>query len=354
VRRCSERGSLLILALWSLSLFAVFAVSIGYSARARASLLARLETADRLLTIGACGIERARDAVLEDLTPDLDTLTDSWTGGTFFRSISAGDGFFTVFYEVPDPKGKTPAAVRYGALDAESRLNLNTADAGSIARLLQEVTTLGSDEAAELAQCIVDWRDQDSQFQHPNYGFEDSEYDDLSEPYACKDAPIGAPEELLLIKGMKRDIFNKMRPFVTFWGTGSVNLNTAPPETLLALGLSRGAVAKVLAFRAGADGLAGTADDEIFAQAGTILSAMDRAVPPLDGAERSKMEELINAERLGAQSSVFQARSRGYLSVDDNGSPAGPFLEVEAAFERSGRVLYWRSSGVRWPSRASS
>ncbi len=313
--------------LWAISAFAVFAVSLGVGSRARATLLARIELREALGVLALSAVEKARAVVMDDPTPDMDALTDDWATSSKYRETESAAGNCTAFVE-----------------DEERKVSLNKAEAPVLARLF-ESAGLARDEAEELAQCVLDWRDQDSNFQHPQYGAEDSYYADLAVPYASKDAPFDFPEELLLIKGMKREIFDKIRPFVTAHGTGVVNLNTAPRPTLEALGLETRTVDKILTFRAGGDAKEGTADDVVFIQPQAIITELTRSVPPLDGAETAALSNLILAEKVGTVSSAFLAKGRAV-------APSGAILEAESVFERTGKTLRAKVSGVQWPSRS--
>ncbi len=340
LRRSS--GSVLVLVLWTLVLFTVYAVSLGASARARATLLSRTQLMASLESIAYCGIERAKAVVANDTTDGLDTSTDTWadSAGAFY-DVPAGEGLFRVGVFVP---GRKTAVFHAGIVDEESKINLNKADAGVIAHLLQVAAQMDLDEAQELSQNILDWRDQDSNHQHPQYGAEDKYYDDLVPPYLCKDAPLEVLDELLLIKGIKREIFDKITPFVTLFGSGAVNVNTAPKEVLLALGLPVRTVDKMMVYRAGADGEIGTRDDAAFAQVQVIAQLLELAKLPLDGEERAAVSNLADVEKLTVVSNFFSAHSQGV-------SPGGAVLGLDAVFDREGKVYSVRSSGVKWPSR---
>lgn len=336
-----SRGSVLILVLWTLSLFAVYAVSLGAGARTRASLLGRTQLLASLETIAYSGIERAKAAVINDPTTDLDTLTDDWANSPpQFYDIAVGDGHFRVGWSIPG----SPGEFRAGVVDEESKINLNKAEPIVIARLIEDVAGLDPEKATELAYNIVDWRDQDSNFGHPQYGAEKEYYDHQEASYPCKNAPMETLEELLLIKGINRSIFDKIIPFVTLYGTGSMNVNTASRQSLSALGLAERTVDKILAYRAGTDGKPGTADDAVFGTAGAIVGQLDRAVPPLDNEERVLISGLVEKETLGTVSSYFSAHSQGVAL-------SGATLDIDAVFDRSGKVCSVRSSGVKWPAR---
>ncbi|MBI3581434.1 MAG: general secretion pathway protein GspK [Nitrospinae bacterium] len=63
----------------------------------------------------------------------------------------------------------------------------------------------------------------------------DAYYASLPNPYRCKNARLDSIEELRRVRGVTHEVFNKIRPFVTIRSPGTVNINTAPQEVLMAL-----------------------------------------------------------------------------------------------------------------------
>jgi len=76
----------------------------------------------------------------------------------------------------------------------------------------------------------------------------------------CKNAPFEILEELLLVKGMTREIFEKVKEDVTVFGEGKININTVGKRVLYGLGLEEDCAKKVLSYREGTDGEEGTED----------------------------------------------------------------------------------------------
>ena len=144
--------------------------------------------------------------------------------------------------------------------------------------------------------------------------------------------------ELLLIKGMERPIFDKIKHFVTPFGLG-VNVHTASPTVLSALGLSAGLVDKILRFRNGRDGEEGTADDGYFNQPAQIAAVLNNTIT-LDEAEKDALNQLVSLGRLAVYSGYFSVRSRAERSTDKS------FMEMEAVIDRKGNVLSLWSSRV--------
>jgi hypothetical protein len=190
----------------------------------------------------------------------------------------------------------------------------------------------------------VDWRDADFGFGHPSYGAEDEYYTHLSQPYACKNAPFEVPDELLLVKGINREIFDKIKPFVTVFGAGPANINTASRETLAALGLDERTVSKILDYRFGEDKEERNSDDRVFTDGNAIPAQLNR-VTTIDVAEKAALETLVANNKLGTISTHFRVQSRAVLEK------SGAFLDMESVIDRKGKIYYLKTSKVQWPSR---
>jgi DNA uptake protein ComE-like DNA-binding protein len=84
----------------------------------------------------------------------------------------------------------------FGVEDEGAKLNINTAPATTLL-MLPGMTP-------EVADAIVDWRDQDDT---PSpYGAENEYYGSLQPPYRAKNAPFDTVEELLLVKGVTPEL----------------------------------------------------------------------------------------------------------------------------------------------------
>ena len=84
-----------------------------------------------------------------------------------------------------------------------------------------------------IVPAIIDWIDSDEEttslafVAHDNRGAESDYYSDLDPPYRCKNAPLNTTEELLLIKGITPEVFDRIRDYVTVRGDGKININNA-------------------------------------------------------------------------------------------------------------------------------
>lgn len=137
------------------------------------------------------------------------TGLDEATGSEMFRNIAVGSGTFTV---------GAP-----GLVDEERKLHLNLAAPEQLRALLDMVQPGGIDtEAVVLA--IVDWRDE------PEGAV------CASMQPACHNGPLDRIEELRAIPGVTDALMTALQPYVTVYGSGRVNVNTAPVVVLDAIG----------------------------------------------------------------------------------------------------------------------
>jgi type II secretory pathway component PulK len=111
------------------------------------------------------------------LTPPPDTDANGWT--------QLGAGWYKAEF-----------------IDTTSRVNMNMADAASLAKLP------AFQEDPSLAAAVVDWRDADDQPTNLNgaLGAESDYYEALNPPYSAKNAPFDTVDELLLVRGMTPEI----------------------------------------------------------------------------------------------------------------------------------------------------
>jgi general secretion pathway protein K len=140
-------------------------------------------------------------------------------------------------------------------IDAQSRINVNnlassTTQAAASAALRQLLGVLGLPPT--LLNAITDWVDTDNVVSEPG-GAEDAWYAQQNTPGLAANAPVKRVNELLSVRGDNTALLARLRPFVTAIDVPvPINVNTAPPEVLMALvqGLDRAGAETLLAKRA--------------------------------------------------------------------------------------------------------
>jgi len=205
-----QRGLALVLVLWTMTLLAVIAGSFAYSMWTGTFVTRNAVDIAQARSLAEAGVQRA---ILALLDPD---PARRWAGNGSVRAWSFGGGVLAI-------------SVR----DEAGLIDLN----GAPATLLDGILRVGGIPQAarpRLVDAILDWRDADH-LNHP-HGAEDKAYRVAGRPYAAKDAPFEAVEELQLVLGMPAAVFEKLEPFLTVYsGQGGVNQSAAPREVLLAL-----------------------------------------------------------------------------------------------------------------------
>lgn len=118
-------------------------------------------------------------------------------------------------------------------------LNAEVLDEGNLPIILEN---LGLDEetASIVSDSILDWRDDNDV--HRDDGAEDDYYEGLVRPYPAKDAPFDAVEELLLVRGVTREMFygddefpGLRDVFTTVHSSSRVNITAVSPAVEIAL-----------------------------------------------------------------------------------------------------------------------
>jgi general secretion pathway protein K len=233
-RGTDERGFALLIVLLVLALVAVVGAEFSYSMRLEASAVRAYKNG----IIGQHLAETALEQAIREIVADAPLVAED------------DDGLVT-FYTADRralPRLRRAKAELVGGLysyritDEEARLNVNASPPDRIDRLLQ---TLGVDKEVRdtIVDSIQDWRDPNDE--HRANGAEsDDYYLKLPTPYRAHNANLESITELLQIKGITPAIYNgsKDHPglasLVTVRSTGTVNMNTAGPAVLAALGLS--------------------------------------------------------------------------------------------------------------------
>jgi len=127
----------------------------------------------------------------------------------------------------------------------------------------------------------------------------------LAQKIASSDSrPFSVKEELFRLEDMTQAQYDAWGGLVTVYGDGAVNINTASEPVLRALGMPESVLSKILTFRSGSDDVAGTADDGVFTDAGTILNTLDTSIA-LTAVEKRDFSLLLNQGFFTVGSDVY-------------------------------------------------
>ncbi len=311
----NKNGTILITSLWIIAILSILAIGIGF----RISLEARLSkyNMDRLkaLYLAKAGVVKSQGLLSKDTKPDYDSIYECGIAlsgeddpDKIFMNVElseSAEGSFSVSYKEEDPASPGKMLDYPGMMDEERKININTAPKEALEKL-PGITD-------EIASSIMDWRDTDDALQ-PN-GAENSYYQSLEHPYVCKNGNFSAIEELLLVRGMDQTIFEGIKDYITIYGAGKFNINTAHREVLIAFFTAFGGadrtleetvVDKITNYRNGTDGQKGTKDDNIF-----IDTNIESVVPGLSANEAAIIGNLKNYFTI--ESNYFRIESKGII-----------------------------------------
>ena len=223
-----QRGIALISVLWITTLLAVIAASFTSSARTEGQLARNMVENAKAEALADGAVHRAVLGIL-DLEPERAWRTD----GTAYR-IDYGEG-----------------AVVVRIFDEDAKVDLNGAPPELLAGLFR-LLGLDEDQAATLADRIVDYRDEDDE-PGPD-GAEDPEYFAAGREDGALDRMLVVEAELMGVLGMSEPLYQRLRPFVTVYsGAEGIDPSRASPEVLRAVpGMTPEFVAAIRA--AGPDG----------------------------------------------------------------------------------------------------
>ena len=279
----NNRGSILLTTLWIMAILSVLAMGIGF----RASLEVRLSgySMNKLQAryLAKAGIVKARK-YLENDTKKHDTLyecgillkeeesPENVFGGEYNK---LGSGEFSVYYTGEKEAGEEEEAEEersttkkyYGMIDEERKININMSklapdNRAEYRRIMRALLPEPEEDFTkeEIIDGILDWQDKDS------FGSaEEPYYHGLEFPYKCKNTDFEFIEELFMVRGMTPAIFNEIKDYITVYGEGKINVNTASKKVLDAVIGDVNIVDDfILKARKGADEISGTEDDKQF------------------------------------------------------------------------------------------
>ena len=131
-------------------------------------------------------------------------------------------------------------------------------------------------------------------------------------------------------------MYEKLIHFVTIYGDGAVNINTASKEVLVALGLPDALVDKVLSVRRGKDGIDGTADDQVFSKTFEITADINSVV-------QLTLDEARAIDALNMRG--FLSTDSYYFTIEATGKLASRSIArtVHAIYSaRNDKIIYWK------------
>ena len=374
----TKNGAILILTLWVMMIITVLAVGLAFRMRIEIRMTQIFIAKTEIVEIAKSALYRALGESINDLEPvgeedlqggDTFSYNLSWAVNTdLYKDIELGRGRFDIRFEYELSEDGNQKEIFYGLKDEQSLINLNFVasmrDKRKAKRIIKSILgpDVDQDEKTLVAGAIIDWVDkseEDGGLSEVSIGgAEDSFYASLSPAYQARDGLLKTVEELKFVRGVTDEIYERLKKYVTVYGKGSTNINTAPREVLLALGnLGESFVDAMLDWRLGEDGRMGTDDDGIFTSLQDIevnlgypsgsIAALDELRQTKTVSKEAEDQGLEAAQLIGVTSDVF----RVHILASLENIPVTKELDVVFQRERPEpgeensiekyRILYW-------------
>lgn len=328
-----QKGSILIAVLWSLFFLSALALAIHSYIGTQLDLASNLRDRVKMRYLAQSAVQRAILELRNDEVLEYDTLNELWSHNEkeFKDIVVSLDGSFSLKY-VRD-MGEGVEETFYGMVDEERKININQVSSQVLKQLFEVIAEVPSPEAGDIADAIIDWRDEDDELSE--YGAENGYYQTLNPPYSCKNKNFEVLEELFLVKGMTQEIFDKVKSFITIFGDGGVNINTADTLVFQSLGLTLSLAEKIRRYRSGSDLMEGTEDDQAFSSADNIAAVLESS-EGLSAEETELLNKSLEAGFLNVKSNYFMGYVTSQL-IDEAKSQ-----QIVFVINRNEQIQFWR------------
>lgn len=245
--RDRDEGMVLVLTLVVITILAVLVLEFNYLMRVEVEIAGNYRDSLKTYYLANSGVNFAY-LLLRDDDLSYDSLEDDWALAK--SPIAMEEGMVT--FQIIDECGKiniNSLLTKGGKIDNKKKAMLER---------LFEVLEIDR----ELVDVICDWIDKDDE--RRDFGAEESYYSNLENPYLCKNAPLSTIDELFLLKDFTDQVFygkekesltlqsfsppskelvrrtgdearGSLDSYLTVYGAGTVNINTAPSLVLQSL-----------------------------------------------------------------------------------------------------------------------
>ncbi len=233
--KTQQRGFVVVVVLCMIIMLTVLLFGFNHKSRANLRAVDALQKSTQALNCARAGLNVAITVVKDsnDIRSEK-RFSDLLSGEAVFP---VGDGNCSII--VTEENGKLNLNL---LKDKHGTLNRTRID-----QLLRLIDLLNKDCGRQarigygLVPSVIDWTDSDEQVtclpfvKHESLGAESGYYAGLDTPYRCKNKPFESIDEMLLVKGVTHEVFDRLRDYVTVYSDGKVNINYASRRVIESL-----------------------------------------------------------------------------------------------------------------------
>ncbi len=264
-----ERGAALIVALWVLIVLSLLVSAFAYDMHIEAGITSYSRKRLKAQYLARAGVEWAKVVLAKSAEANKDEEMETGADEQLFlEAIRLSRGMAVSGVERALGEGVFIVDI----VPEEGRRNINKLADEDWEEILDQAN-IPEELWDELIDCFTDWVDPGDEHQLNGAESDDPFYEERG--YECKNAAIDTVDELLLIKGFDEAIVYGapaleedeepllgIAQWLTVWGSGQVNVNTASREVLLTIsGVDEFGVDDIITGRDGFDQESGTRDD---------------------------------------------------------------------------------------------
>lgn len=319
----NQKGSVFLLAIWTVVMLSIYSITIGGLVRQRILVYNRISQRERLRLAAESGAKK----VLKEFGVGESNLI------TKFKKTK--DHLFSE----SDSIQMNDVTVSYKLVDENRKININKADFIYLKNIFQFVAKLSENSAGRLAASVIDYTDpDDSILEYYDKGSERESYAESGFAYGPKNAPFEQISELLFVKGMSPQIYSAVRDYITVYGSGGLNINTADKQALLCTGLHPNLVDKIMEIRKGTTDKAGRMrENYVFGSLSSLLSDL-ASFYDLSDNERATLFQAVGLNRITVTADCYR------MEVNAKISPNNISSTVACIFTVRDGIRYWFQS----------
>jgi len=233
--KINRKGFVLVIVLSMVVLLGVLLLGFNYTSRAHLHSIERLQKSMWALNCARAGLNIAISVIRDMSDIHMNKMLPNLCSGGESFDVCGKD----CSLEIIEESGKLNVNLLKNKNGKLNRTGIN-----QVLRLIDLLNQECADYSYisyNLVPSIIDWTDGDDEVTHldfvksENSGAESAYYEQLSPSYKCRNNPFDTIEELQFVRAMTPEIFESMRDYLTVYGDGRININSASKRVIQCL-----------------------------------------------------------------------------------------------------------------------